>query len=396
VDYNPEVLLIGSKTMNVPQTRAQDTVALTGVVDYDKGWICIQPLPDSLNLSHSSKPVSPVSKRSSGGTLRISTFDFGGFFDTIDTWGKNDYVSTAAKYSVKIAKMTKAISQELLMPVILCAQNVENTGVLSDIAANVNLTANGKYKVTTGRIYMGFSVDTPTTPDPRGLINGFLYDTTQFKLDSIILMSGPSIDSSFGTYNPQPSMWAPWGVTSQMPAPQPLIGFFKTNGTTLVIVNACLTDKSNDNSCFATGWPFSEQSKQVRIKQAFAVRNWIDAKLAAVPSVPMMVVGEFNDYPFAEPLDGTIYPVSIVAGSATKGETVFYNAYDYLSPDSRYTCIVNGRAQMTEQVMVNSAIATYAKGIDVLHFNANFEDSFATDSTTAVRVSSHDPVEIRF
>jgi hypothetical protein len=46
--------------------------------------------------------------------------------------------------------------------------------------------------------------------------------------------------------------------------------------------------------------------------------------------------------------------------------------------------------------MVNPALAAYAKGVDVLHFNANFEDSFAADSTTAVRVSSHDPVEIRF
>ena len=384
VDYNPEVFLIGSKTANVPQVRAQDTLfSMTGVVDYDNGWINIQPLADSLSVSHSSRPVSPVSKRSGGGSVRISTFDLGGFFDTLDTWGKNDPVLTGAQYSTKIAKITKAISQELLMPVILCVQNVENTGVLTDIAASVDSVAGGKYAVATGRVYMGFSVDAPSSPDLRGVTNGFLFDSTQMTRDSIILMSGPAIDSAFGDYSP-------------MPAPQPLVGVFNINGPTLAVVNVSFTDKSGDIPCFSTVWPLVEPSKHVRIKQANAVRAWIDAKLTSAPSTLMLVAGEFNDYPFGEPLDGATYPVSIVAGNAGKGKTVFYNAYDYLSPDSRYTCIVNGRAQMTEQLMVNPALASYAKGVDVLHFNANFEDSFAADSTTAVRVSSHDPVEIRF
>jgi predicted extracellular nuclease len=385
VDYNPEVLLIGSKTASVPQVRAQDTLfSMTGIVDYDKGWICIQPLADSMSLSHSSKPTSPISVRSNtSGSLKISTFDFGGFFDTIDTWGKNDPVSSASVYTTKITKMRKAIAEELAMPAILCVQNVENSNVLKDIVVSVNSQAGGKYKAATGRVYMGFSVDTPSTPDPRGVINGFLYDTTQCKLDSIKILGGASIDSAFGIYSP-------------MPATQPIVGFFKINGAAVSVVNVSLIDKNSDNACFTALWPYAEQSKQVRKMQALAVRSWINAKLAAAPSSLMIIAGEFNDYPFAETLDGASYPVSIVAGNASKGEVVFYNAYDYLPVDSRYTCIINGRAQMTEQLMVNPALGSYAKGVNILHFNANFEDSFASDPTTAARSSSHDAVEIRF
>jgi hypothetical protein len=384
VDYNPEVLLIGSKTADIPLVRAQDTLfSMTGVVDYDKGWLCIQPLADSLSLSHSSKPFSPISKRGSAGSLKISTFDMGGFFDTFDTWGKNDPIMTGPDYAVKLAKMTKAISQELSMPAILCVQNVENTGILADLAASVNSLAGGNYKAATARTYMGFSVDKPGSPDPRGVTNGFLFDTTLCKLDSIKLLSGPAVDSAFGRYSP-------------LATAEPLVGMFKINVASLVIVNVSLVDKNADNPCFSAVWPIGEQSKRVRKTQAYAIRAWINATLASSPSIPMIVAGEFNDYAFGETLDGANYPVSIVAGNAGKGETVFYNAYDYLPVDSRYTCIVNGRAQMTEHLMVNPAIASYAKGIDVLHFNANFEDSFVTDSTTAARCSSHDPIEVRF
>jgi hypothetical protein len=51
---------------------------------------------------------------------------------------------------------------------------------------------------------------------------------------------------------------------------------------------------------------------------------------------------------------------------------------------------------MTEQLMIAPVLAPIVHGIDVLHFNAGFEDSFSADSSTAVRSSGHDPVEIRF
>jgi len=384
VNYNPAVMLLGSKTMDLSQVRAQDTLfSLTGVVDYDKGLLYIQPIPDYTAVSHSSTPASPVSKRTwIAGTFRISTLDLGGFFDTIDTWGKNDPVMTRAAYATKLAKTKKAIVQELLMPAVLCVQNVENTHVLADIASSVN-SLGGKYKSATGRKYLGFSIDTPSSPDPRGLINGFLYDTTQIALDSAVLMGGAAVESAFGIY-------------SSMPAAQPVIGMFKVSGAAWAIVNITLIDKSRDAGYFCTTLPFSQNSKLVRNKQAAAVRKWINATLAAAPSLYMIIAGEFNDYPFAEPFDGSDYPVATIAGNAGKGETVFINAYDRLPADARYTCTANGRAHMTEQLMATPSLAPKAKGIDVLHFNANYEDSFMSDSTTAIRCSSHDPIEIRF
>jgi predicted extracellular nuclease len=277
-----------------------------------------------------------------------------------------------------------AISQELLKPAILCVQNIDNSNSLADIAATVNTLYGGKYKIAAARKYVAdFWVDTPATFSPQGLINGFLYDSTVFHLSSAFLMSGPAIDSSFGRL-------------SAIPTAQPLVGAFTIAGSTLAIVNVTLADKGRDDPLYVKTWPVAENSKAVRAKQARAVRTWMNATLTSVPGLYLLVVGEFNDYPFAEPLDGSECPVSIVAGHAAKGETVLYNAYDYLAPDTRYTCITAGRAQMTAQLMVSPSLAPLAKAVDALHFNAAFEEELGSDATTPVRCSRHDAVEIRF
>jgi len=385
VDYNPEVLLLGNKTGSVLALRAGDTISkLTGVVDYVNGNYFIQPITDSCVVSaHVAVPPSPVSVRTSGaGSFRISTLDCDGFYDTIDTWGKNDVVVSPADYATRLAKIGKAVSQELLMPALLCVQNVENTNTLKDVASSVNALG-GKYKYTSGRKYVGYSIDTPSTSNSQGLINGFLYDSTAMALSQAFLLTGSSINAAFGP-------------TSPFPTAEPLVGAFTVGGTLLAIVNVTLADKTSDQPYFMRDWPVYEPSKAARVAQAAAVRSWINGVLASYPSLYMLVAGEFNDYPFAEPTDGADYPVEIVAGSPARGESVFYNAYDYLPPDTRYTCIRDGKAQMTEQIMVNSNLAGLAKAVDVLHFNAKFEDTLATNPATPIRVSRHDAVEIRF
>jgi len=77
---------------------------------------------------------------------------------------------------------------------------------------------------------MGFSVDKPGSWDARGVINGFMYDTTFFSLINQ-LISGPSIDSAFGKFSP-------------MPAADPLVGFLKIAGIQLPVVNVSLMTKA--------------------------------------------------------------------------------------------------------------------------------------------------------
>jgi predicted extracellular nuclease len=385
VDYNPEALRLGNRTGSALSARVGDEVSkLKGIVDYVNGNYVIQPITDSCVVSgHVAVPASPVSVRSSGaGSFRITTLDLGGFYDTIDTWGKNDAVMTSADYSTKLVKIGKAVSQELLMPALLCLQNVENTNVMKDIAASVNALG-GKYKFVTGRRYLGFSIDTPSTPSPQGLMNGFLYDSTALSLSQAFLLSGGSIDAAFGP-------------ASAFPAAEPLVGAFTAGGAVLAVVNVTFADKNSDRPYFMKDWPVYEPSKAARAAQASTVRNWINGVISGYPSVYMIVAGEFNDYQFDEPTDGADFPVSIVAGNAAKGETVFYNVTDYLSQDSRYTCIKDGRAQMTSHILVHPNLAGLAKGVDALHFNAKFEDALASNPATGIRVSTNDAVEIRF
>ncbi len=389
VDYNPEVLLLGNTAGSLGNVRINDTISnLTGIVNYQGGNFYIQPLADSMVFTRiigagMPFPPSPVSVRNSGaGSFRITTLDCDGFYDTIDTWNKNDIVVSAATYTTKLAKITKAISQELLMPALLCVQNVENTNVMNDIAASINAIG-GKYKIATGRTYLGFSIDTPSTPNPSGLINAFLYDSTEMKLSQTILLQGGSFDAAFGP-------------ASAFPCAEPIVGAFSVGGSILAVVNVTLADKTSDQPFFMKDWPAYEPSKAARMAQASAVRSWINSVLSSYPSVYMLIVGEFNDYGFAEPNDIAGYPVSIVAGNAGKGETVFYNAYDYLPQDTRFTCIRDGRAQMTSHILISPNLAGAAKAVDVLHFNSKFEDGLAGNPATPIRVSKHDAVEIRF
>ncbi|MBD3357747.1 MAG: hypothetical protein GF363_11360 [Chitinivibrionales bacterium] len=375
VDYQPECIVVDDWTLSSrPEVRSGDTVTdLVGVIDYANGVYRVLPQESSFAYASAGDvPVGPVSERHGIlGSLSMATLDLETAFDTLDD-PKDDCVMSPADYATFLAKVRTAVIEELNEPLLLCVQGIENTQVLADIANQVN-SARGT----------GYAALSYESSDPRGLECGFLYDSSLVTLMNSKLLDGPAVDSAFGS-------------ASDKPGSEPLAGRFKYQGQPFLVVSVEFVDESTDGPLMGAQWPFPRPSEKLRAKQAHVVRDFLDDMFAGTPERFVVVAGQFHDYHFGESGEESDHPVAIIEGDAGAGEVVMENMSKHLRASSRFTGMSHGRAGMTSHILLSPSAHYRAVGTDALHFNSQFEESLASDSTTAVRSSSHDAVEVRF
>ena len=107
-----------------------------------------------------------------------------------------------------------------------------------------------------------------------------------------------------------------------------------------------------------------------RVAQFSLVSSVVDGIVAAVPGARVVVLGDFNEFPFEEPLK-----------SAGKGKAGLQNLLELLPPTERYTYNFQGNSQALDHILVTGALAQGAQ-VDIVHVNSEF----------ASQVSDHDPV----
>ena len=110
-----------------------------------------------------------------------------------------------------------------------------------------------------------------------------------------------------------------------------------------------------------------------RVAQFALVSSVVERIHARVPGAAVVVLGDFNEFPFAEPLK-----------SAGNGKAGLENLLGRLPPEERYTYNFQGNSQALDHVLVSAALAKEAE-VDVVHINSEF----------ASQVSDHDPVVVR-
>jgi hypothetical protein len=104
--------------------------------------------------------------------------------------------------------------------------------------------------------------------------------------------------------------------------------------------------------------------------QARVVQEFVGRILAADPSAPVVVLGDFNDFQFSEAMTTLAHDLT--------------NLTDILPSSERYTYNFEGNSQALDHVLVSPALATGAQ-CDVVHTSAEFADG----------LSDHDPVRAR-
>jgi predicted extracellular nuclease len=156
---------------------------------------------------------------------------------------------------------------------------------------------------------------------------------------------------------------------------KPIVCEFSFNLQKIFIIGVHLGSRRGDEPVYGVNQPPVFRSVIKRIKQAAVIANFVRAVLLKEPSSKVIVLGDYNEFYFGEPV------------TALKGAGL-YNLTERLDINKRYTYIHNGNSQAIDHIMVSPSLNKRTSGYDVIHINAEYPPEF--------RSSDHDPVIARF
>lgn len=149
---------------------------------------------------------------------------------------------------------------------------------------------------------------------------------------------------------------------------KPLAGEFTFNGSKLFVIANHFNSKGGDQPLFGRFQPPLLTSEVQRKQQAQIVNTFVKSILAADAKANIVVLGDFNDFEFSEPI------------KALKGG-VLTDLIETLPANERYTYVFEGNSQTLDHILVSSNLLAQTTLFDVVHVNAEFAD----------QISDHDP-----
>jgi len=383
--------------------------SISGVIQNFKGTYEIYP--QSLDAIGTA-PAFPIPVADSVvGTLTIGTQNMLHFFNNVadgaDTsqytdncagTGASDSCPTAAQYQTRLTKMSKQIREVLKAPVALGIEEVENYGVLSDLANRI--LADG------GPHYQPYTIP---GNDPGGINLGVLVRNDIIVNSATQLFKG-SLTNSCSSNPPC--------LLNDRP---PLLLDAIYNGyrfNLLVIYDRSLI---NLGVLDYVGTKRTEQAVQVasvvhalqsggtlvgagnaqQDASGFVTTGAFD--IVGNPALPLIVVGDFNAYEFT---DGYVDVTGMISGTAIQAENLYwdqsgtyvapapplFDSGSAANPADHYSYNFAGYAQEIDHILLSSVAQNDFIAISNAHGNSDVSEAgpAVLDPTTAVRTSDHD------
>ncbi len=387
-DDNPEILrvnttqLIGGVPVDV--TTGATVSNLIGVLDYKFGQYTLLTDPGSSptvtgNAVFTAIPA-PLSSDLTVGSLNLQHF-----YDTTDDPG-SDVALTPAAFANRLTKASLLIRNVIRTPDILALEEVENLATAQALAVQID-------------------TDSPANPphyqaflqpgnDISDINNAFLVKSTvtvvsvtQYGKDTTY------IDPTSGTsaiLNDRPPL--------VLKATAKAAGSNQTLALTVIANHLRSLISVNDNTPAGT----STNGARVRAKReagAEFLANLVQGFQAAGDKV--IVVGDLNAY---DVNDGYADVLGVIRGNpAPAGQDVvpapaglvnpiLTDAVDLLSASQRYSDTFDGSAQVLDHFLFSQNLASSIRQVAYGRVNADFPESYRTDSTRPERTSDHDPV----
>jgi uncharacterized protein len=398
--------------------NAGTTFSMTGVIQAFAFSDSVSPFyeiyPTTMSPIDEVTPdelVKPV-RDSSPGTLTIGTQNFLHFFNAIANGSENnghftdncagtgasDTCPTPTEYTTRIAKWTKVVCDELKAPVVLDLEEVENRGVLSDLAASIKTTCQTNY-----RPYL------MQGNDVSGINNGLLVrsdvvvsSVTQLYLNT---MTANCSSGSACLLNDRP----------------PVLLRGSWNGyqfAVLAIYDRSLSGLGDPTKPYI-GPKRAEQAAQIaQIVQAWqsgatltgagnarqdASGNITQGSFNIVgeANVPLIVAGDFNAYQFT---DGYVDVTGMIAGTAVQSQNLYWSMpYTAPSPTlvdtgiaadpaDRYSFQFDGYVQEIDHILLTRPGWKDFVSVSNAHGNADVSEASPVilDPSTPARSGDHD------
>jgi predicted extracellular nuclease len=369
-DGNPEIFEINPDQLGLPPVDVPTGATVTlaeGPLSFDFGDY--QIWPTTLVVNGTAQPV-PVGARAAG-EFTVASQNLLRLMDTTDDPSCSDDLPTPQQYADRLTKVSLLIRQSLRAPDVLAVEEVENLGVLQDVAAKVhaddpslNYTAYLLEGNDIGCIDVGFLVRDTVRVD----------SVTQFGKDDLF-----TFNNSTALLNDRP--------------PLVLRGAYTANGAPFPLTVIAVHQRSLSGIDGTDG----DRIRHKRFEQAFRLSQYIQSLQASEPGLRLVVTGDFNAFEFT---DGYVDVLGQLTGSPDPAGALL-PATDEIDPDltnqllsepagERYSFVFDGSAQALDHSLTSQALGPFVRGLNHLRGNADSPAAFQSDPSTVLRTADHD------
>ncbi|KAI0884864.1 DNase I-like protein [Annulohypoxylon maeteangense] len=362
-DGNPEAIIIGSPldgSDNPTDTRLGDHLeTITGVVFQAFGFYRILPLTN-ISIIQSLAPEVP------GPTSLLSDGTCGGI-----TIGSYNIENFHAGDTAHVQAVAKHIVEFLHTPDLLAIQEIQDDSgptddgvvdsdkTLDALVAAISSTSSVAYNYT----YISPLNDISGGAPGANIRVAYLYRASVLQLRNPEkgnataaneVLPGPELRYNPGYVDPANAAW----TDSRRPlaAAWEMVG---GEGRTLFTVNVHWTSKGGSTSLHGDARPPVNGGVGGRREQGVVTATFIAALLASDPAAHIAVLGDFNEFAFAQPIAdfarlSGLEDLDVVAGVAEQ---------------ERYTYLYDMNSQELDHVFVSPALAARTKGFEHVHVN---------------------------
>jgi predicted extracellular nuclease len=360
-----------------PALKVGDQVqTVVGVLDeaYEAYRIYLLKEAAILEAPFWGAPQTPPLTRSNA--FRLATFNLANLFDPEDDPNVNDPILSKPEYQRRLRKRALVLHEVLGDADLVALQEVENERVLRDLLAQPDLNP-------------AYAFIWEDSPDLRGLDVALLYRSDRFRVTDVRqeqgctdLVDGLGPDGNQNVRYPQNAVTcdsdgdgSPDGNRLFLRPPLVVkLEFLAHPGgferlPVIVIVNHWKS-KVED-----TSWVLYTLPR--RIQEAEFTAALIDHLRQEFPEVPLLLAGDFNDFPTSIPLQKLL-----ATGVIDLTQTV--------APEQRYSYIYRGISQNIDFLFLDSGKGLQLAQITPLHFNADYPHGWSSRADTPIRASDHD------
>jgi predicted extracellular nuclease len=370
-DFNPERVIVDDVLASTPNAQVGDTLSgsTVGVLDYSFGNFKL--LPGTSPAVISGGLSAEVTSAPSAGELTAATFN-------VENLDPSDPQS-------KFDGLAAVLVTNLRAPDLVALEEVQdNNGATNDSVVAADQTLNKLVSAISAAGGPAYSwrqinpVDDADGGEPGGNIRvAFLYRTdrglgfvdrpggTSTAATTVQNVGGsPQLSFSPGRVDPGNSAWNA--------SRKPLAGEFTYNGHKVFAIANHFVSKGGDNPLFGRYQPPSRPSETQRHQQSTVLRGFVDQITAIDANAKVIVLGDLNDFDFAQTTSILTSGGALVDLPAT------------LPVAERYTYVYEGNSQVLDHILLSRGLAT-GYSYDTVHVNSEF----------TTQVSDHEPQVVR-
>jgi predicted extracellular nuclease len=260
------------------------------------------------------------------------------FFDFQEPHPSDPPMPSLREYHLKLSKTAEAI-MAMGAPTVVSLQEIENVGVLDDLAAEQAISQFHYQPV----LIEG--------DDSRGIDVGYLVRGDRAEIVEATAMPAPE------------------GLTSRPPLLLTITLETLSNETvTIYLLNNHFTSMSEGETV----------TEPRRVAQASWNLSLVKQVQEQEPDAFIVVLGDLNSFYESPPID-------------TLRDGGLRHVYEFVAPEIPYTYIYEGESETLDHILVSPPLYEHLIQVEALHIDADFSLA-APDDATPRHVSDHDPL----